>query len=132
MTLKKFWQSLGGLSLLALLLTAGLHAFPKLSAHWPLSALSILLFTGLSILIFFLGKRAATATNKHLFTNLVMGFTLVKMLFSGFIVVAYTLLAEPENKLFVLPFFLIYSLYTGFEVYVMVKLARHTGKVSAD
>lgn len=129
---KKFWQQLGWLTLCTLLLVAALHAFPGLRPHWPLSALSILLFTGLSVLIFFFGKRAATATNKHLFTNLVMGFTLVKMLFSGFIIVAYTLLAAPGNKLFVLPFFLVYSIYTAFEVYIMVKLARYTEKASTE
>ncbi len=123
---KQFWQLLAAVSLATLAISTALHALPKLFPHWPLSLLALFIFTLLSILIFFLGKRAATASNKHLFTNLVMGFTLVKMLLSGMLVVAYTLLSVPTNKLFVLPFFLIYAIYTGLEVYVMVKLARQT------
>lgn len=129
---KQFWQILVVVTLATALISAALHALPKLLPHWPLSLLAIFIFTVLSILIYFLGKRAATATNKHLFTNVVMGFTLVKMLFSGLAVVAYTLLAEPANKLFVLPFFLIYGIYTSLEVYVMVRLARQTAPVKSE
>jgi hypothetical protein len=56
-----------------------------------------------------------------------MGITMVKLFLCGGTMVAYVVLAEPENKLFVVPFFLSYLVYTSLEVMVLVKLAA-TGK----
>lgn len=123
---KQFWLGLLTVTAITGLLVTLLHLFEKLSPYWPLSATTILLFTLFSIAAFFAGKMAAKSTNKHLFTNVIMGFTLFKMLLSGAIVIVYHLLAEPVGKLFILPFFLIYLIYTVFETFIMVKQARTT------
>lgn len=123
---KQFWLGLAATVGLSICLTGGLHLLERLSPYWGLSALTIGIFTLLSIVAFFAGKFASTSSNKHLFTNLIMGFTLVKMILSGMIVIGYQMLAEPEDKLFVLPFFLLYILFTAFEMFVMIKQARAT------
>lgn len=130
---KQFWLSLLGVTVVTGLLCALLHMAPQLSPYWLLSAITIFLFTLFSIAAFYAGKFAAKSSNKHLFTNVIMGFTLLKMMLSGAIVIVYNLLAEPEDKVFVLPFFLIYLIYTVFETIVMIKQARATsGKPKTD
>ncbi|MEM9835522.1 MAG: hypothetical protein AAF828_03415 [Bacteroidota bacterium] len=126
MTDRQFWIGLIVTSALAGLLTAGLHLFPRLSADWPLSIISVALFFLLSVLVFFLGRRTARSDNKFAFNNLVMGVTISKMFLSGGVIAAYALLAKPTDKIFVLPFFLIYLLFTAYEVYVLMKMARET------
>jgi len=127
MSQKEFWIGLGITTLVASLCALSLHTITSLTVHWPFSATTIGLFFGLSVLIYYGGLKSAQAKNKNMFTNVVMGITMFKMLLAGGLVLTYALLAEPTNKLFVIPFFLIYLLYTAFEVYVMIKLARETG-----
>lgn len=126
MTDRTFWLGLLGTTATTSLLTFGLHLIPRLSPDWPLSIIAIVLFFLLCIGIFFFGKRTAASKNKFAFNNVVMGITIFKMFLSGGLIAAYALLAKPVDKIFVLPFFLIYILFTAYEVYVLVKLARIT------
>lgn len=121
---KQFWLGLAGTVGLSSVAAAALHLVPRLTPYWSFSLVTILLFMVLSIVAFYLGKRAAKSTNKHLFTSVIMGFTLLKMMLSGATVFLYHLLAEPADKIFVLPFFLFYLLFTSFEAFVMIKQAR--------
>lgn len=126
MTTAQFGRSLGLTTLVGGLLTASLHAFPRLTIHWPMTVVGLVFFCTITLLGYVLARRTAAARNKHLFTNAVLGFTMLKMLLCGGVVVVYVLLAEPTDRLFVLPFFLLYLIYTPFEVYVFTKMARKT------
>lgn len=126
MTDRIFWLGLLGTTATTALFTFGLHLIPSLSTDWPLSVIAIAIFVLLSIGIYFIGKRTAASKNKFAFNNIVMGTTIFKMFFSGILIAAYAILAKPTDKIFVLPFFLIYLLFTAYEVYVLVKLARIT------
>ena len=126
MTDRTFWLGLLGTTVITSLLVAGLHLIPRLSEDWPLSIIAIGLFILISIGVYFFGKRTAASKNKFAFNNIVMGTTIFKMFISGGLIAAYAIIATPTDKIFVLPFFLIYMLYTAYEVYVLVKLARIT------
>lgn len=123
---KQFWIGLIGTIVLSTIIAVGIHAFERMADYWPLSAITIFIFTVLSIAAFYGGKLAAQSTNKHLFTSVIMGFTMIKMIFSGIIVLSYNALAEPAEKFFVLPFFILYIIFTAFEMVVMIKQARTT------
>ncbi len=115
------------LLILTILMAAGLfflNRLPVVAPHALLSWLSLAFFTVLSALMFFAGRSSASSPSKQAFTNTVLGFTMAKMFICALIVVAYHNLAQPTSKLFLLPFFSTYVVYTAFETYWMMKLAR--------
>lgn len=101
-----------------------LHRLPVLQSYAGLSWAALLFFVGLSIAMFYIGRQAAASKNKHNFTNTVMGFTIAKMMIAAFIIVGYLKLFQPATKLFILPFFGIYVIYTIFEISFMTRLGR--------
>ena len=85
---------------------------------------SLALFIPLSICMFFVGKRASTSANKSLFHSLIMPFTFIKMLSAVIVLLIYKKVFHPETKYFLLPFFLVYFVFTIFETYFMIKIAK--------
>lgn len=85
---------------------------------------SLGLFFLLTVAMFFAGYSAARSANKNDFTTAAMGFSGGKIFLSAILILIFTELAKPESKLFILPFFSIYVLYTIFEVYFMMRLGR--------
>ncbi|RMF01651.1 MAG: hypothetical protein D6772_04495 [Bacteroidetes bacterium] len=124
MTNRQFAIQLGVVSCFSILALLGLFQIPKLRPYHWLGWISCGLFMVLSVLIFFFGKQSAYSANKHTFTNTVMGFTVGKMVLAVLLIVAYLQLAEPTDKLFIIPFFVVYFIFTAFETYVMMKLGR--------
>lgn len=115
------------LIILSFIVTLGLYYFHQLPRFHPysgLSWLSLAFFNMLSIFMYYTGHRAAQSTNKHHFTNVVMGFTIGKMMISILIILGYLKLAEPDDRLFILPFFGIYLIYTIFETYFLTRLGK--------
>ncbi|MCB0633215.1 MAG: hypothetical protein KDD15_25925, partial [Lewinella sp.] len=101
-----------------------LNRMPQLQNDAPLSWLSLFLFILLSILMYYVGKRSSMSENKNDFTNVVLGFTIGKMFLSIMIIYAYFSLMQPEGKWFIIPFFIVYFMYTAFETYFMMKLGK--------
>ena len=124
MTYAQFFILLGLTTALALAGIFGFHAWLDLDYAWVFSLVTLALFLLVSVVLFFFGKRTAGADNRHLFGNVFLAGTLLKMMLCGTLLFVYVLLGEPRNKLFVAPFFWQYFLFTGLEVYVLMKLAR--------
>lgn len=124
MSSTRFFRGLFITTIVASAAALAFHMVERISAHWPLSVGAIIMYTALSVGMYYIGLQAASAKNKHLFTNVTLGFTLLKMLTSAGAIVTYILIVEPEDKLFILPFFVIYFLYTAFELLFMIKVAR--------
>lgn len=123
MTYPRFFIYLALTTVVAALLAGIAHLYLDISYAMPLTVGMMVLMLVLSITIFILGKRTATADNKFLFGNVFMGATLVKMFACGGIVVAYILLAKPPGKMFIIPFFTTYFSFTVLEVLYLVILA---------
>lgn len=100
------------------------HQLPRFQSYDDLSWMAFGFFILLSVAMYYGGRSAAKSINKHNFTNAVIGFTIGKMMFSILIILAYLKLAEPEDRLFILPFFAIYFIYTIFETYFMTRLGK--------
>ena len=101
-----------------------LHQIPQLQPHGLLSWISLGAFIGLSVLMYFVGEKSAKDENKNNFTNVVLGFTMGKMFLSIMVIYMYFELAQPEGKFFILPFFIVYFIFTAFETYFMMKLGK--------
>jgi hypothetical protein len=101
-----------------------LNQFEETQPYSSLGWISLALFFFLSLLMYVFGYQSAMSKNKHAFTNTVVGFTAGKMFLSAMIIVLYNSLMEPPTKWFILPFFMIYLIYTIFETYFMMRLGK--------
>ncbi|WP_116125659.1 hypothetical protein [Lewinella sp. IMCC34183] len=119
----RFFLLLAGVTLLAVAGVALSHWLLPIGYALPFSVATLLLFLFLCTVIFFLGRRSAGAANRMLFSNVFLAATMAKMFLCGILVVGYVILGEPESKLFIVPFFWLYLVYTGFEVYFLMKVS---------
>lgn len=102
-----------------------LHVYaPQAQAHGNFAGASILLFIVVCVGLFFAGKSAVKAKNKHAFTNLVSLSVFGKMVLAIAFLFVYQTVAKPANEWFVGIFLLSYIIYTGYEVWFMTKLAK--------
>lgn len=124
MSQRQFLIQLGLLSLSVAILVFFLNRLPQLQSSSFLSWASLAAFIAMSVVMFFAGSRAARSDNKNDFTNAVLGFTVGKMFLAILVIFGYSQLAQPADKLFIIPFFSIYLIYTIFETYFMMKLGR--------
>jgi hypothetical protein len=125
MSSKNFYLLLGSVSLLTFGTLSLLYLFfPTLKSYTDLGWLSFVLFFVITIIMFFLGQTAMNSTSKMMFSNVSMAFLLMKMLLSIMILVLYKKLAHPTSNIFIVPFFIVYLIFTIFETYVMLKLTR--------
>jgi len=81
-------------------------------------------FTGINIIAYYTGRRAVRSKSNFRFIQLVMGLILFKMVVCIALVVAHVKINHPVSKLFVIPFMVIYLIFTLFEIYVLEKMAR--------
>lgn len=125
MTTRRFFLLLGATSVISLLLSWIFQAvFPPLRLYNGVTLGSLFVFIPLNIILFFLGKYAASSPNKYLFTSGIMPFTFIKMFLAVVLLLVYKNIWQPETKYFVLPFFTTYICFIIFETYTMVKLAK--------
>lgn len=124
MTPKQFGTQILIVSLVSVGILMGLFQVPKLAPYHWLGWVSLGFFILLSLLMYLFGRQSALSKNKNDFTNTVLGFTAGKMFLAVMVIFAYLKLAEPQDKLFIIPFFAVYFIFTAFETYVMMKLGR--------
>ncbi len=121
---RKFFIQLAILSLIVAVIVFFLNTNPLFQPHALFSWGGWLFFILLSIAMYYLGQRAVQKENKYTFTNAILGFTMAKLFISVIAIVGYFLMARPESKLFIIPFFAIYFSYTIFETYFMMKISK--------
>lgn len=124
MTRNLFFLQLAVLTLAAATGLWFLLSLPSFQPFAVFSWCSLCLFFLLTIAMYFSGYSAAKSDNKNDFTTVAIGFSGGKIFLSAILILIFTELAKPESKLFILPFFGIYVLYTIFEVYFMMRLGR--------
>jgi hypothetical protein len=98
--------------------------FPELGQYQDLFWISLAFFIALTILSFLGGKHFVMKTNKNAFFQFIMLLIFVRLFASATLVIGYFQITKPDNKLFLLPFFLAYLTYTIFEVYFLTKIGR--------
>jgi hypothetical protein len=124
MNQSRFLLSLGTVSGCTAIGLFLLNRLPGFQIHALFAWGTFAFFVLFTLLAFWYGSMAARSTNKHQFTNAFMVLTMIKMLFSLMIIVGYFFLAKPANKLFIVPFFGIYLIYTIFETALLMRLGR--------
>ncbi|MEN0003988.1 MAG: hypothetical protein AAF798_07590 [Bacteroidota bacterium] len=132
MTKSSFYIQLTVITLISAGLVYGLSQFEQTKPYVGLGWLSLALFTVLTLLMFVFGYQTAQSKNKNTFTSTVLGFTAGKMFMSLIVIVLYNSLMEPPTKWFILPFFMVYLIYTVFETYFMMRLGKMEIPLASD
>lgn len=124
MSQKTFYLQLFVVTTIAAVGAYFVHQLPLFDEDALLTWIAIGIFVVLSVTMYYQAYRAALSDNKHDFTNTFLGFLVGKLFLCGALIIGYFYLAEPSSKLFVLPFFGVYIVYTVFEVLFMSRLGR--------
>lgn len=103
---------------------------PIFKAHQLLSWISLAVYTGLSLLIYFLGETTTKSKDKNAFIQIMLIFIFLKMMLSFAMVVLYAQNVEPASKYFILPFLFIYLVFTIFETAFLMRIAKPPSSVS--
>lgn len=97
---------------------------PGSEAFSSLSVTSSIGFGMIVVLAYYIGKKAAKSSSRFVFIRMTVVFIFVKMALGVALVVYHVRIELPGNKLFILPFLIIYLLFTIYEIYVLEKLGR--------
>ncbi|MEM6723589.1 MAG: hypothetical protein AAF598_06095 [Bacteroidota bacterium] len=100
------------------------YLIPSLQPFLGFGWVTWLVFTVISYLMYLLGKRSVSSNQKGAFINMSMFFNGLKIGVSIILVLCYLRLFKPASQLFLIPFFLVYVLFTIFEIYFLSKLAK--------
>ncbi len=98
---------------------------PAAQEHGWFALASVLLFVTICTGLFFAGASSARSSNKYAFNNLISLSVFGKMAVAlGFLFV-YREIAHPQNQWFVFIFLFCYVVYTVYEVWFMMLLAKN-------
>jgi len=125
LTSKNFYSGLV-ITLFASTVTAGYAGeLLDVSEHNMLMYISIVLFTVLALGVYLLSERAARMGSKNFFMQIVMINTMVKMFGAVVAVIGYFYMTKPSSAKFIVPFLIVYVLYTIFDAWFMMKQSRN-------
>jgi len=85
---------------------------------------SLLFFIVYATTIYFVGNFSVGSKVKNLFVYLVLYNVFLKLAFAFVIVFIYVKQFAPQSKSFLIPFLLVYLIFTACETYILDKQAR--------
>lgn len=97
---------------------------PAVRAYTGMAAATVLLFTAICVGLYAWGKSAAASAQRTAFTNLISLSVFLKMALSMAFLLIYRSQYRPADSWFVAIFLGIYVIYTFFEVWFMMQLAK--------
>ena len=122
--MKSFGRHVGMLMLITLA-CAGMSFLllraPHFKPHFKFYILSLSFFFMLSLLYFFIARLTLKSKNMYLFTRYSIVLSLIKILGGGALVFYYQQKFQPENKYYIIPFFLFYCIFTIYELFGLTR-----------
>lgn len=124
MSKSQFFKSLITITFSLAIIIFLLAIIPLFQGHQIFSWVCLGFFLFFTIGVYFLANKAAHSPNLNDLTSVIVGVIFLKMVFIIIIVLIYKKTMNPDSPWFLVPFFLIYLVFTIFEVYFMTKLAK--------
>lgn len=121
---KNFFIQLTFVVFITIILLYACYSLLPIMDYVALGIVGLFFFILLSILIYFLATKAAQSNNLNAFTHLIMYNLMLKLFFSVIIVAFYYYLVKPSERLFIVPFVIIYLIFTIFEAIFLSRQAR--------
>lgn len=129
----KFYQQLLILSGIVLVALAGLASVSAFVEEYLLFyQVSVATLAFICVLLFEGGKRTSEHPNRQLFGQFFLLSIGIKMMLTLVVLMIYIRQFPPTTTLFALPFFGLYALYTGFEIYFLTILGKTEVEESSD
>jgi len=100
-----------------------IHSFASQKNYTAVSYYSVSMFAFLSIILYFLLYNSVKSPNKQLFISITLANMLIKMVCSIVLLLIYRAVHHPADGKFIVPFLIIYLIFTIFETYFMIRLA---------
>lgn len=126
LTASKFYTLLGISILVSITIALLTSSQLGIQQYDILSYITIGLFSGISMIIYLISERASKQKNKQFFLQIVMINTMIKMFSSVVLVIGFYYLIKPTTNKFIIPFLVIYLIFSIFETYFMMKQSRNT------
>lgn len=119
-----FFLQLFIVSALVALILLIMEFVPALAAHHRLSWVSWFMFVVFSAGTYIFASITARSPNPNSFVRFYIISIILKMALSVGVILTYKLQFNPEDKIFILPFFIIYLIFTAFEMYFLTKVEK--------
>lgn len=117
---RSFLIGLSCLIIFIIILTAILKLYVSqiVTQHWPLL---VLLFTVVSIVVFFSTMKMKNNHDLSKFANFYMGVTVLKLVVYLATILTYTIIMPNNAKAFIITFLIYYLCFSIFETYFLVR-----------
>ena len=103
------------------------HYFQLLGAYPDFAWICYVFFTLLTFLTLYITSLSQKASTPVKGTYMILGAMGIKFLFSMFLILAYLLAVRPDNPRFILPFFILYLVFTVVETRYLLMMTK--GKI---
>ena len=119
-----FYIQLLIITLISAAILFGINQIELMAPYFWFSWICLGFFILFTLAMYYFGSKSAKSENKNEFTNVVVGFMAGKMFLAAMTILMYSEIVQPTSKIFILPFFIVYIIYTAFETYFMMKVGK--------
>lgn len=98
----------------------------------PISWSSLVFFSIITIISFFLNIKALQVQQKQRFVQMFIGTLGAKFILSILFIAAFALYGNPSTKFFVIPFFLFFILFKGVELRFILRGAKQSTRYESN
>jgi len=107
-----------------------LHYFDLLGAYPSFAWVCFLFFTCQTLFIIAMAGMGERMSSPSGGVSVVLGAMGLKFLFSILMILAYLLAVKPDTMIFIIPFFILYIIYTIIETYHLLQMRTNAVKKS--
>ncbi len=125
MTNSNFYKSLTFTSVVSAVIIFIFYQFETFKYDTILYIISLVFMIFYTVVFYRSALRALNSTNKMAFIQLVMANVFLKLVALMAIVAIYNKLSTPSSKFFVIPFLVIYAIFTVYETAFVYKLSNN-------
>ena len=119
-----FWKYLVFISLVTVIFIAVISFINIFRDGIMLAIIGFVFMVLTSIAYYYATKKALGVSNKMAFIQLVMMTVMLKIILIMTIVAVYYKVVQPQSKYFVIPFLIIYFIYSIFETVFSYRMAK--------
>ena len=124
MSNKTFYLQLTYTSVISIALLTLCYTLLPIVDYMMLGVIGLAFFIGLSIFVFKVSQKIVNSKDLNAFTRLIMYNLMIKLFLSFGVVWVYYEVVKPQERLFILPYVVIYLIFTIFEAMFLSNQAR--------
>lgn len=124
----RFYTSLAIACIITVLLLTLLTSLPDYNKLLDFGLITTAVFAFTCIPIYYLFSKLAVVPRKTIFVSATIGNMFFRILLSSIILILYYISFDPPEGHFVVPFLLVYVIFTIFETYILIKIADQKPK----